>query len=249
MGAVFGSFLNAAEWRIHREVPLLSRKRSECPRCGELIPFFLNIPIISFLVLRGSCRFCKKKISKQYIYVELALAFLFALAVFVKGGFESWSLLSFVGLLRDWFIIGIFSFIFLYDFKYGQVLDSVTLLGSLFISLISAGLGLLSWTSMAWGALLGSGFFFIQFIISKGKWIGGGDLRIGLFMGVALGWPLVAVALFLSYTIGALFSLVSIVFGKKQMTDKVAFGTYLSVGSIIALFWGDSLLNWYLSLL
>jgi len=99
------------------------------------------------------------------------------------------------------------------------------------------------------GVLVGMGFFFLQYLISRGRWIGGGDIRLGLFMGVILGWPLILLALFLAYIGGALFVLPFLLLGKKQMATKVPFGAYLSIATVVTMFWGKGLVEWYIGLL
>ena len=88
----------------------------------------------------------------------------------------------------------------------------------------------------------------MQFIISKGKWIGGGDIRLGFLMGIILGFPMSLVALFLSYILGLIVSLPLLIIGKKRMKSEIPFGTFLVAGTIITMFLGDKILNWYLNL-
>ena len=103
--------------------------------------------------------------------------------------------------------------------------------------------------SLIIGALAAFGFFFLQFVVSGGKWIGGGDLRFGIMMGLMLGWPATVVALFLSYVIGAIFSLGLMAVRRKKINSQIAFGTFLSIGTIVALLWGPQIINWYLNIL
>lgn len=109
--------------------------------------------------------------------------------------------------------------------------------------------GWLSIPSMLVGALVGMGFFLAQYVVSKGRWIGGGDIRLGLFMGIILGWPLILVALFLAYVGGAIFVIPFLIMGKKQFASKIPFGTYLSVATVVAMFWGEKLVDWYIGLI
>jgi len=99
------------------------------------------------------------------------------------------------------------------------------------------------------GAAIGGGFFLAQFILSRGKWIGGGDIRLGVFMGVILGWQLTLVALFLAYIVGAIISVGLIAAKKKTLASKVPFGTYLTVTTFVSMFWGSQILNWYIHLI
>jgi prepilin signal peptidase PulO-like enzyme (type II secretory pathway) len=96
--------------------------------------------------------------------------------------------------------------------------------------------------------VIGSGFFLLQFVISKGRWIGGGDIRLGFFMGAILGWPHVLTALFISYILGSFISIFLLLYRRKEWGDKIPFGTFLALGTFITMLWGPSLVNWYLSL-
>jgi prepilin signal peptidase PulO-like enzyme (type II secretory pathway) len=98
-------------------------------------------------------------------------------------------------------------------------------------------------------ALLASGFFFLQFIISKGKWIGGGDIRLGFLMGLMLGWPNILLGLFLAYILGTVISLPLVVLGRQNLKSQVPFGVFLSIATIFSLLWGDAIIGWYFRLL
>jgi prepilin signal peptidase PulO-like enzyme (type II secretory pathway) len=102
---------------------------------------------------------------------------------------------------------------------------------------------------MTIGILVGGGFFLLQYAVSKGTWVGGGDIRLGMFMGVILGWPLILVALLLAYVGGTLFVLPFLIAGKKQLAGKIPFGAYLSVATVVMMFWGERLVDWYIGLL
>ena len=97
-------------------------------------------------------------------------------------------------------------------------------------------------------ALIAGGFFLLQFLVSKGKWIGGGDIRLGILMGLMLGWPNVLVALFLSYILGSIIGIILILSKKATMKSQIPFGTFLTASTFIALLWGEWILNKYLSL-
>jgi prepilin signal peptidase PulO-like enzyme (type II secretory pathway) len=99
------------------------------------------------------------------------------------------------------------------------------------------------------GIVIGAGIFLFQYVISKGKWVGGGDIRLGMLMGVILGWPRILVALFLAYILGAIVSLVMVVFKKKELQGSTPFGTYLTIGTFVTMLWGAKIVEWYVGLL
>jgi prepilin signal peptidase PulO-like enzyme (type II secretory pathway) len=249
-GLMIGSFLNCMIWRIHKKETVLGR--SYCPSCRAQINWNDNLPILSFIFLRGRCRYCKKKISWQYPAVELATGLLFALAFYENFGFLTFgSPLIFtkqaIMFLRDLFVISIVTIVFIYDLKWYLILDKIVLPASLLVFLLNLYLGFDLWNLVISG-IIGGGFFLLQFLVSHGKWIGDGDIRFGLFMGLALGWPGILPALLISYFLGSLIGIGLIIFGKKNLSSKVPMGTFLAVGTIVALFWGERVVEWYLGL-
>jgi prepilin signal peptidase PulO-like enzyme (type II secretory pathway) len=137
--------------------------------------------------------------------------------------------------------------IFVYDFKYYLILDSVVLPAIILAFIFNISLGI-NFLNLLLAAALASGFFLLQFVVSKGTWIGGGDIRLGFLMGAILGWTQVLTALFLAYIIGSIFSIGLLLGKKKQMSDKVPFGTFLTLATFITMLYGPALYNWYVSL-
>jgi len=241
-GLAVGSFLNAYIWRLKNERTIW-RDRSICPKCQHRLAWQDLIPVLSFLLLRGKCRYCKKKISWQYPVVELMTAALFCLILFhhLQNGVD-WFLLA-----RDWFFTSVLLVIFVYDLKWGYILDRVSLPAVVIAFSANILLGF-SWINLLVAAALGSGFFLIQYWISRGKWIGGGDIRMGALMGVMLGWPNTIVALFLSYVIGSVIAVYLLLLNRKKMQSTIAMGTFLAIGTFITLLWGSRILDWYLAI-
>lgn len=242
-GLSFGSFINSWVWRVRENLDI-SRTRSVCPKCLRQIAWYDNIPLISFFILRAKCRHCRDKISWQYPAVEVfvALFFLFA-AVWHNFGLFLPQLT--IALIRDLIIIVLLTFIFLYDLKYGEILDRVTILPGVILVFLSLVFPSHTWQSLLLGVLFGAGFFLILYIISRGAWIGGGDIRLGFFMGAILGWPNILVAFFIAYMLGAINSLILIALKKKTMKSKTAFGAYLAVGTLVSMFFANNIINWY----
>ena len=139
--------------------------------------------------------------------------------------------------------------IFLYDLKYQEIWDRFTLIPAGVLFVISLFFKWHSWFDMLIGVLIGAGFFLLQYLVSKGKWIGGGDIRLGALMGIILGWQNTILALFLAYLIGAIVGLGLIIAKKKNRDSAVPFGTFLVIGTFVAMFWGERIVGWYLTLL
>lgn len=245
IGLAVGSFLNAWVWRTWQNIKI-TNGRSMCPHCHRQLAWFENIPLFSFIVLSGRCRVCKNKISWQYPIVELVMGLLFLVAAAVDGSCTD---VLRPELVRDWIIVFILAFIFLYDLNYGEILDGSTIPASIVLFAFSVAMRWQTWQSMAIGVAVGAGFFWLQYVTSRGKWVGGGDIRLGLLMGVILGWPNIVFALMLAYVLGAVVSLILIALKKKDMKSETPFGTYLAVATFIAMLWGDKIVGWYLSLL
>lgn len=243
-GLIIGSFLNVVIYRLNSGEGVV-RKRSNCPHCHHQLNWSDLIPVLSFIFLKARCRYCQKPISWQYPLVELFTALIFVLGYLIIQGQPS-------GLSLSLLVLYIFSsfliVIFVYDLKHYLILDRVSLsafLAALILNLLSGKslINLLAASSLA------AGFFLLQFVVSKGKWIGGGDLRLGLVMGAMLGWPNILVALSLAYLSGAVIGLALIVFKKKKLDSQIPFGTFLTAATLTTLLWGEPIFNWYLNYL
>ncbi len=250
LGLAFGSAMTAFISRLATGGRWW-RGRSHCPRCKHPLAPLDLIPVVSYLLLRGRCRSCRGPIGLSYPLIELATAGLFVLAAWVRLGpaAAAWDAAAFLApgwkmLLRDWLAILVLEQIFLYDLWFGYILDQVSLPAIGAFLAINLALGVPA-SSMAVGFLVGSGFFLAQYVVSAGKWIGGGDIRLGALMGVLLGWPLLGVALFLAYLAGGVVGGALLATGRKAVGSQIAFGTFLSAATLVALFWGQAVLEWY----
>ncbi len=249
-GLAIGSFLNCLIWRLYKKIPLTpfikgAFDRSHCPKCGKMIAWYDNIPVLSFIMLKGKCRHCKGAISWQYPIVELVTAILFLMAFYRHSvSLETPSVFLFI--LRDWFLIAVMIVIFVIDLRWYLILDVVTIPAAIIVFVLNLLLGF-SWQNLLISGIIGGSFFLIQFVISKGKWIGGGDIRLGFLMGLALGWPNVLTAVFLAYFIGSIFGIGLILLGKKKWESKIPLGTFLAAATIIVMLWGEKILGWYIN--
>ena len=247
LGLAVGSFLNCLVYRLHSHQTILGR--SFCPLCRKKISWFDNIPVISFIILRGRCRHCQQKISWQYPIVELVTGLLFLISFLILSSkFYILDSKFYFLLLRDWLMLFALIFIFVYDLKYYSIEDVVVLPMAAAVGVLNLLLKF-SWINLVLSGL-GSAFFFLaQYFITRGRGIGLGDFRIGILLGLYFGWPQIALAIFLSYIIGSLVSLVLIMARRKGMRSVVPLGPFLSAGALVAIFYGQNILNWYLSIL
>jgi len=242
-GLAIGSFLNCLIWRLYKNETLGGR--SYCPKCRETIAWHDNIPVLSFILLRGRCRHCRKKISWQYPLVELLTAILFILVWRADISSLNFSWL----LLRDYLIIITLIVVFIYDYRWQLVPMNIVWVGGIAIFILNLILGIY-WLNLLFFAILGATFFLIQYILTKKKGIGEGDIWLGALLGLA--FPDVG-SLFLifliSYSLGALIGIILMLFHEKGWKSSIALGPFLATGAIITLIWGGKLINWYWSLI
>ena len=249
-GLMVGSFLNAVIYRLNSGEGIIL-PRSKCPHCQQQLKFLDLLPLLSFIFLKGKCRYCQVKISWQYPLVELFTAIIFVCGYFVYkvplgiflATFDFGGLLPYLSfLVFSCFLI----IIFVYDLKHYLILDRISLPAfaiALFLNLLNGE----AFSNLIIASLLVAGFFLLQFLISKGKWIGGGDIRLGLVIGAMLGWPRVLMALFLGYLIGSVVGLFLIITKKKQWQSQLPLGTFLALAALITLLWGNQIIFWYLN--
>lgn len=231
-GAILGSFANVCIWRLPRGESV-AWPPSHCVHCdGRLKPLQL-IPIFSWLFLRGKCAMCGGSIAIRYPLVELATALLFA-AVGWVWGVAVISLRYCILTLALIIAVGT-------DFSHQEIPDQVSLGAAALLGAVV--LVTLNWRGLLGGALL-FGLLFLIALASRGG-MGGGDIKLALAIGLALGWQLGLVALFLAVISGGVLAAVFLLGGKRGLA--VPFGPFLALGAWGAMFFGQTLLDLYLS--
>ncbi len=247
LGLMIGSFLNCVVYRLERDQSFL-KGRSFCPRCNHQLGCWDLIPILSFLFLRGECRYCKKGVSWQYPLVELTTGVLFMLLL--------WHFHLGIDLIFGFLISGFLIIIFIYDLKHYLIPDKVIypailvsgiwyLVSSIFLNFYTK-YEILNVIYAAFGA---AAFFLLIVLVTRGRGMGVGDIKLAFLMGLILGWPNILVALFLAFMAGAIIGVGLIMARKKSFKSEVPFGPFLAAGTIVAMLYGQELINWYLSLL
>jgi prepilin signal peptidase PulO-like enzyme (type II secretory pathway) len=266
LGLTFGSFINALVWRMHEQAEQTGKKaskkhtqylkelsitkgRSMCPDCHHQLAARDLVPVFSWLALGGKCRYCRQPISPQYPLVELLTAALFVFSyVFWPSAFHGAGLLEFILWLV--FLVG-FVALAVYDLKWFLLPNRIVypLLGLAILQVLAVvifyhgGLHLL--LSSVWGALVGGGLFYALFQISGGKWIGGGDVKLGSLLGILVGGPLAAgLLLFTASLAGTVFALPLMAAGKVKRTTLVPFGPFLLLAALIVRLFGASVITW-----
>ena len=238
-GSVIGSFLNVCIYRLPREESL-SSPSSYCPHCQKPIRFYDNIPIISYLVLRGKCRSCGNLISPRYALVELLTA-IFSLFLFLH-----FSLTEYFIYFCFFSSLVVVTFI---DFKHQIIPNTISLPGIGVGFLASFILPRISYLDSLFGIALGGGVLYLiamgYYLITKTEGMGMGDVKLLAMIGAFLGSKAVIITIFLSAFLGALVGITLIVFKGKSRKYAIPYGPFLAIGALATLFWGDSLLGWY----
>lgn len=244
-GTIVGSFINAVEYRLYRREPIAKKRggrfaRSQCPHCGRQLKALELVPILSYAVLLGRCRTCHAPISPQYPLVEAATGVLFVLSFWLFG----FSLAAVAASL----FCAVLVFLFVYDVKYQLVPDVVTVPAIVVALPLQWWIFDYSFQSLLIGAAVGGGFFALQYVVSRGRWVGGGDIRMGVLMGVLLGMTGILVALFLAYVVGAVVALGLLATKRLTLQSKMPFGPFLAAATVVTFLYGSELVDWYLSL-
>lgn len=261
LGTIIGSFLSVIIYRLHKKKKGILLSRSICPACKKKLKWKHLIPVFSWIFLRGKCTYCGKRISSHYLILELVTGLLFLAAFFGWNFIETIPSTVNPSVLNygiNWKLFEIFIFyiiefsfligIFFYDLMYKEIPDRLSLPA---IAIAIAGrlmLGITPLTILIGGVAIFL-FFAIQFFLSRGNWVGGGDLRLGALIGVLLGWQLGLLALVIAYLLGAIVSLILLIRKKVTRKSAIPFGPFLVTGTIATIFFGSQILNWYLSTL
>lgn len=239
-GLIIGSFLNVVIVRLQTEGNIVST-RSHCPHCKHTLSWYDLIPLVSFIQLKGKCRSCKGTIAWQYPVVELVTGLLFV--AMVRLAFPDFLLAGYWLLLACFFIV-----IFVYDLKHFIIPDKV-IYPAIGVALAYNVYQHETFLQALLAGVAASAFFLLIVLVSRGTWMGLGDVKLALLMGLFLGFPAIVAALFLAFLIGAILGIGLIVARKKTMKSEVPFGPFLILGTFLALFWGQEIILWYVSFL
>lgn len=261
-GLSLGSFVNAFVWRLHEQAAELDNTkpdkkylerlsikngRSMCPHCKHELAAKDLVPVLSWMYLRGKCRYCRKRIEDSPI-VELSTAILFV------ASYTWWPYaLHGLGLFYFGFwlpFLVAFMALAVYDLRWYLLPDKIVfpLIGlaalQLFGAIIFYHVGWQATITAFWGVVISSGIFYALFQLSKGEWIGGGDVKLGVIIGLLLGGPMMSLLmLFIASSLGSLAGLPFLLAGKRQM--RIPFGPFLLAATVFVTLFGTSIIHWY----
>jgi prepilin signal peptidase PulO-like enzyme (type II secretory pathway) len=264
-GLVFGSFVNALVWRVHEQEHeshkkkpnkayltklSVSKGRSMCPDCKHELAAKDLIPVASWLSRGGKCRYCRKPISKQYPMVELATAAVFVISyVWWPVDFDDAQKAIFVVWLMV--LTGLMALL-VYDARWKLLPNRIMyplgwIAGILaMLTIASADRPLRAFVDVVLAVVVGGGIFYVLFQVSNGKWIGGGDVKLGWLLGLVVGTPGKALLfIFAASLLGTVYSLPLIASNKLKRDSTIPFGPFLIAGAFLVALFGQDFLNWY----
>jgi leader peptidase (prepilin peptidase)/N-methyltransferase len=240
-GAIVGSFLNVVILRLPEEDASIVFPASHCPKCLNPLSWFENIPILSYILLRGKCSHCHTSISLQYPVVELLTALL-AAAVCFKFGYSLQA--------GGYFIFGTALLVIIFiDIHHQIIPDVISLPGIILGFLFSFINSSLTWQSSLIGLLLGGGVLYtiayLYSLLRKQDGMGGGDIKLLAMIGAWLGWQSLPFVIFLSSITGSIAGLIAMRWQKKGGSTRIPFGPFLSCAALVYVFYSEEILYFY----
>lgn len=240
-GAIIGSFLNVVILRLPEEDTSIAFPASHCPKCLNSLSWYENIPILSYIVLRGKCSHCHTAISIQYPVVELLTAFL-AVVVCYKFSYS-------IEAAGYFFLAAALLVIIFIDIHHQIIPDIISLPGIVIGFLFSLVSSNVTWQSSLIGLLLGGGLLYaiayIYFFLRKQDGMGGGDIKLLAMIGAWLGWQSLPFVIFTSSLAGSIVGLIAMKWQKKGGNTRIPFGPFLSCAALIYTFYSEEILHFY----
>ncbi len=263
LGLVIGSFLNVLIDRLPKNESMLGR--SHCDNCKKTLSWKDLIPVISFVYLHGKCRYCHTPLSYQYPLIELVTGTMFALTYLylnnpisnIQYQISNDPIFYLLFSIYYFFIVSVMIVVFFADLKYGIIPDKI-IFPAIVVVLIYLAVstfyipssGVLSSILNHLSSALGSFFFFLFiYLITKGRGMGFGDIKLSFLIGLILSFPTVVLALYIAFLTGGSTGIILILWRKKSLTSKVPFGPFLVIGCLISLFLGDLIISKVMGLL
>ena len=236
IGISIGSFLNVCIYRIPKKEDIVF-ERSHCMSCGNVLKWYELIPLFSFLVQGGKCRNCKTKLSVQYPLIELLNGLIYVW-IFMAKGFQPESILFCI-------CASVLIVISVIDWRTYEIPFGCNIIIGI-LGIVRVFLNLAHWYDYVIGFFAVSGLFLIMYWITKGRGIGGGDIKLMAAAGLLLGWQNILLSLMIGSIAG---SVIHLALMKIQGKDRVlAFGPYLAFGIFISMLYGNDIITWYLGM-
>ncbi len=242
-GIFIGSFLNVCILRIPLKQTIVT-DRSHCMKCGYQLKWYALVPLVSWIALGGKCRKCKQPISKQYPIIEAVNGIAWCLIAVVRGiGYDfpyNGTTVCYMALFSALLVLSVIDYR-TYEIPLGCNIFILT------VGLIHMCMDISHWSQYVIGLIAVSLFLYIIYFFSKGRAIGGGDVKLMGACGLLLGWKLNIVAFFLGCLLGSVIHIIRMKVSKED--HVLAMGPYLSMGVMISALWGQRLIDWYMGFL
>ena len=239
-GICFGSFANVVIYRLPKKLSI-AKPPSACPSCGNQLSAMDLLPVLSWLLLRGRCRVCNKKISLRYPLVELLCGLLFASMVIYSPTLSAVPLIVFA------FILLVISFI---DADTQEIPDGLVIIGAV-AGVVWVACGGIVWWNALLGVVAGAAPLLIIdricLAVLKKDGFGYGDVKLMAMVGLFLGWKLILMAFLFAFISGAAFAVYLMATGKAKRGAYMAFGPFLCIGTLLSFWFGEFLLDWYVA--
>ena len=254
LGLVCGAFVNTFLLRTPDGLKFTAGVR-KCVTCARPMLPQDHFPLVSYIVLQAKCRACKSVVPWQYPALEIVMAVLFmgfawqiltgddAIPAFARDSQDVVALF-----IRNGLIAMLLLPIFMFDWRASVIPDRLSLPAMIIALSLNAAMGVDPAAMLVGGFTLGA-FFALQYLISRGTWVGGGDIRLAMVIGFLLGPELGAFALLVAYMFGSIAGLYLIFVRRRDVQSHVPFGTFMVIGAFFALFFGNNIVTWYLGLL
>ncbi len=245
LGLAIGSFLNVLICRLPKGESIWKRARSHCPKCQNVLGFFELIPVLSFVWLKGLCRHCKAKISWQYPIVEIVTAILFEIILLLHWeqlviGFD------YLSLVKDFLFVSVLLVIMVIDWKEFAIIDSliyIMLPIAFFLNLMVTGFTWFQVANMLAAGGVGFLFYYFQYAISKGRWVGDGDMLLGALIGIMVGWTGLVFTIFVAYIVGAIVAIVLLAIKWKQFGGALPMAVFLCPATMIFVLFNQQIIE------
>jgi leader peptidase (prepilin peptidase) / N-methyltransferase len=244
-GSVFGSFMNVLIDRVPAHQSLI-KPASHCPVCNQALKALDLIPVFSYIVLRGKCRYCRAPIPRRVLVVEILTGLLFVFLLWFCGFSWNFLLLTFYGC--------IFIVISVIDLEKGIIPNIIVYIAAVIVIILlvmrNFDITTIAVPGIIWAAIglaIGFIFFFVLALVYRGG-MGFGDVKLAGLIGLITGFPLILVSIMITAGIGGVAAVVLLISKAKGRKDTVPFGPFLCIGAMVALLWGPLILSWYLGL-
>ncbi len=259
LGLAIGSFLNVCIYRLPRDGSVVTPKRSYCPHCEHQLGALDNVPVFSYIFLRGKCRYCKGKISPRYMIVELLTAGLFIVMLHRSLGLYQDTRYVVLELATTCIFAALLIVISFIDLEFTIIPNEISYSGAVVGLLLAISAAVLQnniklLTARALGAVVGAGIIILIAVVGKAVFrkdaMGGGDVKLMAMIGIYLGWwPHIPITLISASIMGSIVGIVLIIASRKKMGSRIPFGPFLAIGAILSLLCGETLWIWYHNLI